>query len=72
MENNHAKKVIEPTETSKAAFKELAHRNGGGSNPSTIELSESEILSLRAGKLLAIDDGEYTTYIKLENTTSSK
>ncbi len=65
------KQIIEPTEISKKEFIALAQKDGGGSNASTIVITNEEYASLSEGKIIAIDDGEYTTYLKLENQAES-
>lgn len=60
-------KIIENTESAQNEFMREAdavQSGGGGSN--TITLSREELAALLQGACVAVDDGEYSTFIALD------
>ncbi len=59
------KKIITNTSESREAFVKAASEAGGGSNANEVVLSADEISALQQGACIALDDGEYTTFLTL-------
>lgn len=60
-------RIIENTEAAQNEFMrqaDIAQSGGGGSN--TITLSREELAALQQGSCVAVDDGEYSTFIVLD------
>lgn len=61
------KKIIENTDAAQQDFireADAVQSGGGGSN--TINLSSEELAALLQGACIAVDDGEYSTFIVLD------
>lgn len=63
-------RVIANTDTSREEFSDAACKVGGGFAESHIVLDANQVAALQGGKCIAFDNGEYTFFLTMANSSS--